>query len=200
MSPLNETHTYLQHTYQQSCFYFQKILNELQDEVEALRWSTADELKSKTREIELSRQEMKRVQGERDNSLECQRIELTELYENMLRDRENTFLKQEENICHQVQLLEKRFQSLTNENTRLKSEGAHLQRTCEKLTNELATKEERCNQLMWQVDDHARKLQDTEDTLCKKLQVTETENQNYVDSLERMTVDHKRDLDKGRRS
>jgi chromosome segregation ATPase len=164
--------------------------------VEALRWSTADELKSKTREIEQSRHEMRNMSAERDDSLERQRVELTELYENMLHDRENTFLKQEENICHQVQLLEKRFQSLTNDNTRLKSDGSQLQRACEKLTNELASKEEKCNQLLWQVDDTSRKLQDTEDTLCKKIQSIESENENYQNTLDQMTAEHTRELDK----
>jgi chromosome segregation ATPase len=164
--------------------------------VEALRWSTADELKSKSREIDQARLEMKRIQAERDESLERQRVELTEMYEHMLQDRENTFLKQEENICNQVQLIEKRFQNLMNDNSRLKSEGSQLQRTCEKLTNELASKDERCTQLVWQVDDYCRKLHDTEDSLCKKNQILESENQNYQSLVDQMTVDYKRDLEK----
>jgi len=183
---------------QQDKIVNKKILIELQNEVEALRWTTTDELQSKSREIEQARQEVWRVQTERDESLERQRLELTELYENMLKDREEGFLKQEENICQQVQVLEKRFQSLMNENSRLKSEGSQLQRSCEKLTNELKSKEERCNQLVWQVDDYSRKLQETEDDLYKKIQNIETENQNYMSLTDQMKLDYKRDVEKAK--
>ena len=174
----------------------QKILAELQSEVEALRWTTADEMKSKTREIEQAKQEVQRIQAEREESLECQRVELTDLYEKMLQDREDAFRKQEENICQQVQILEKRFQSLTNENSRLKSDCAQLQRACEKLSTDICRKDEKCNQLTWQVDDYCRKLQETEDSLQKKVQQLESENQNNQNLIDQMALDHKREMDK----
>mmetsp|Transcript_23967 Transcript_23967/g.35178 ORF Transcript_23967/g.35178 Transcript_23967/m.35178 type:complete len:820 (+) Transcript_23967:246-2705(+) len=173
-----------------------QMLHELQEEIEAIRWSTADDIGSKTREVEHLKSEVRRLQRERDDALEEQRVELTNTYEDILQSREQSFLGKESEIAEQVSTLEKRFTALTTENTRLKSELANANRSCEKAVATIAAKEERCVQLEWALTDADRERRESEDDLHRRLQKMQSELSSSESSVEQITADYRRDIEK----
>lgn len=80
----------------------QKLLLELQEEIEALKWSTTDEINSKTKEIDFLKKELSRLQLDRDECLELQRGELTQTFDALLSSREEEFTLKENEIANQV--------------------------------------------------------------------------------------------------
>jgi hypothetical protein len=80
-----------------------QMLSELQEELETLRWSTADEISCRTREVESLKKDLRRSHMEKDDALETQRTELTHTYDKLLQAREKEFADQEKYIADQVE-------------------------------------------------------------------------------------------------
>jgi chromosome segregation ATPase len=134
-------------------FVAQKILDEFRDGVQEARWASEEELRAQGREVEALKSDIRRLNAQKDEVLESQRRDLTQTFENILQQREESFVAKEREIASQVSILESRFESLQTDNTRLKSELAASLRKRESLAEELAAKEEARRQLQWALDD-----------------------------------------------
>lgn len=108
---------------------------------------------AQAREIETLKADIRRLGAQKDEILESQRRDLTQTFESLLQQREESFAAKEREIGSQVSLLEARFEALQTENTRLKADIAACQRKRETLTEEAAGKEEARRQLQWALDD-----------------------------------------------
>lgn len=147
-----------------------RILQELKEVIESMRWAQAEETKSKAREVESLREELHRLHNSREECLESQRRDLTHTFEQLLHQREETFASKERDIAHQIAVLESRFEQLQTENTRLKAEASDNFRKFEILSEEMSLKEEQCRQLQWRLDDERLSSQSSHDTIHRQLQ------------------------------
>ena len=78
---------------------------------------------------------------------------MTQTFENLIHQREESFAKKEKEISNQILLLDQKFEELRTDNTRLKSDNNDYQRKLEASSNDLLNKEEQCRQFQWQLDD-----------------------------------------------
>ena len=151
------------------------MLSELQQELESLRWSTSDEINSRVREVESLRKDLRRAALEREDSLLSQREELVRTYDQLLQGREREFADQENHIVEQVRSLEQRFQHLSAENSRLKTELSGALRDADRAKVMAAASEERCLEVEWRLRDAQTDSRDTEAELTRKLQTVRFE-------------------------
>ena len=120
----------------------QQMLMELQQEVEAVKWTTSEEIKSKQNELDKCREEIRRMHTERDNALSLQRRDMTTAFEQLVAQREGAFSQRENEIAGQVASLEKRIEAVQTENIRFKSELSDATRQRDKLSLDLERKDE----------------------------------------------------------
>jgi chromosome segregation ATPase len=149
---------------------FQQLLKELSEEMESLRWTMNDEINAKNREVDQLRHDIKICQMQRDDALESQRLDLTNTFEGILTQRENEFHQIETQINSQVNDLEKKFESLTTENMKLKSDVSASARQMEGLTVEGQAKDDRCRSMQWQLKDFMQMAQSEQTELNSKIQ------------------------------
>lgn len=149
---------------------FQQLLKELSEEMESLRWTMNDEINAKNREVDQLRHDIKICQMQRDDALESQRLDLTNTFEGILTQRENEFHQIEKQINSQVNDLEKKFESLTTENMKLKSDVSASARQMEGLTVEGQAKDDRCRSMQWQLKDFMQMAQSEQTELNSKIQ------------------------------
>lgn len=147
-----------------------RILQELKDVIESMRWAAAEEGKTKQREIDNLKEELIRATNSREESLESQRRDLTHTFEQLLSQREATFLSRERDIGGQVISLDSKFEQLSTDNSRLKADVAEGVRRIEHLTEEIALKEEAIRHLQWRLEDERIGRQQADDSLQRRLQ------------------------------
>ena len=152
-----------------------RILQELKDVIESMRWAAAEETKVKEREIEALKEDLVRTHHSRDESLEAQRKDLTHTFETLLQQREDALLHKEKEIAMQVAALEGKFEIIQTENSRLKAETTDLHRRIESMTTDLSAKDEHTRQLQWRLDDERNTKQQTDDQLQRRLHQTTTD-------------------------
>lgn len=107
-----------------------RILQELREVVESMKWASEEESKSKMRENESLRDELHRLHSSREDSLESQRRDLTHTFEQLLSQREVNFTNKEREIAHQIAALDSKFEVLHTENSRIKAEYSESIRKC----------------------------------------------------------------------
>ena len=146
-----------------------RILQELKDVIESMRWAAAEETRVKEREIESLKEDIQRIHHSRDESLEAQRKDLTHTFETLLQQREDAFSQREKEIAIQIVALEGKFQILQTENSRLKSENGDMHRRVESLTDEVSTKDEYGRQLQWRLDDERTSRQQSDDQMQRRV-------------------------------
>lgn len=148
----------------------QKRLLELKEQIEFLGWTAAEEGKAKEREIASLKEEIQRSALSRDECLENQRRDLTQTFEALLEQRDDSFSKKEREIGQQITQLDSRFEQLRTDNSRLKSELADALRRCELFDEELRMKDDQLRQIHWRVEDErsAKIIQD--DAIQRQLQ------------------------------
>ena len=115
-----------------------KILQELKDVIESMRWAAVEESKAKQREIDSLKDELARATHSREESLDSQRRDLTRTFEHLIQQREEAFMGREREFGGQVLSLDSKFEQLSTDNSRLKSELAESARRIERLTEDLA--------------------------------------------------------------
>eukprot|EP01041_Mallomonas_annulata_P011457 gene11457-23962_t len=160
-----------------------QILQEFNQEIESIRWATAEEMKSKNRDIEILHEDIRQLISTREESLDSQRKDLTHTFEQLLHNRELSFSEREKEINHSVLILEERFEMLQTENSRLHSELLELQRNITMKTEELGEKEEQLRQVQWRLEDERQNSQLTEDTLQRQLQQLQSDNMSLKDHV-----------------
>lgn len=161
-----------------------------------MRWAASEESKSKQREVDVLKEEIARLAASRDESLESQRRDLTHTFEQLLCQREESFAQREKEIGQQVAALDKRFEQLHTENSRLRSECADTQRKLEAAGEELLIKEESCRHLQWRLDDLRLGKQQTDDSLNRSLQEAKLQLAALSESAKKDIGDVKSNLEK----
>lgn len=172
------------------------MLLELQQEVEAVKWATAEEIKSKQLELDRCREEIRRMHTERDNALGLQRRDMTTAFEQLVAQREGAFSQREQEIVHQISTLEKRIEAVQTENMRLKTELSDISRQKDKMSLDVERKEENIRQIQWKLDDCSAAFKKREDALERSLSEALTEVNLCRDSLIKQIGDSQLDIDR----
>lgn len=95
--------------------------------------------------------------------------DLTHTFEVLLQQREESFSQREREIGLQVAGLEKKFELLQTENSRLKSGNNECHRKIETAGDEMAVKEEQARQLQWRLDDERSSKQQSDDQTQRRV-------------------------------
>lgn len=175
-----------------------RVLDELREGIRAMQWAADEEARSRTREIENLRNDVKRISAQREEALEVQRRDLTQTFEQMMQQREEAFANKEKDIAQQVLLLESRFEKLLTENARLKGDAASMRRKVEQLTEEAAAREEAHKQLLWQLEDERKDRRRAEDEAERRYQQLAQEQQGQRDALAKEAKELQRKADRVR--
>ena len=84
---------------------------------------------------------------------------MTQTFENLIFQREESFAKKEKEIGNQITSLDLKFEELRTENSKLKSDKNDFQRNIESLSNEILNLEEQNRQLQWRLNDERNNQQ-----------------------------------------
>lgn len=161
-----------------------------------MRWAQAEESKTKAREIEILRDEIHRLNITREESLESQRRDLTQTFESLLYQREESFVQKEREIAAQISTLDHRFEQLQTENSRLKSELSESLRKCEILSDGINIEEEKSRQLQWRLDDERLSQQQSDDSMQRRIQQLQLELSVARETIATDALEHQRRLEK----
>ena len=173
-----------------------RILQELKDVIESMRWASEEENKSKQREIDNLREDNKSLISTREESLDCQRRDLTQTFENLLAQREESFVQKEKEFGQQVIQLDGKFEQLLTDNGRLKAELHEAKRLNEKSEEQIGMKEESIRQLQWKIEDERLGRQQNDDTLHRQLNQASLEIGSYKDSASKECAELKNQIEK----
>lgn len=146
------------------------MFDELKDAIQQMRWAAEEEARIQTKEVESLKSDIKHLNSLREESLESQRRDLTQTFENILHQREEAFASKEREISSQIAILETRFEAIQTENTRLKNELAVSLRKRDQQTEELSQKEEARRQLQWTLEDERAARSQAENLHANQLQ------------------------------
>lgn len=172
------------------------MLLELQQEVEAVKWTTAEEIKAKQGELDKCKEDIRRMHLERDTSLSLQRRDMTSAFELLVSQRESSFVQREQEIVVQIASLEKRVESAQTENMRLKSDLSETCRLRDKLSLDIERKDESIRQLQWKIEDSNEQWKRKEDILERSLHEALNEVNLCRDSLIKQIGDSQLEIDR----
>eukprot|EP01035_Chromulina_nebulosa_P038010 gene38010-51333_t len=173
-----------------------KILDELKDVIESMRWASAEEIRSRNWEIDRLRSEIHSNNIQREESLESQRKDLTEAFENIIHMRENSFADKERHIAEQIILLERRFEQLQTENSRLKADLVDAHTECEKLSTSMSRQEESRSQLQWLFEDERSQKLANEDSMKRQIQKLSVDLSVTKETAAKRTFDLENEIEK----
>ena len=172
------------------------MLADVQAELENIKWTTSEELKSKQRDIDIAREDIRRQHVLRDEAIDTQRRDMTIAFENILAQREDSFSQREHEIATQITALESRIDNVQQENMKLRGEVANLSRAKEKLIGDVDRKEDQIRQLNWRYEDACSSWKKIEDQLQRSLQQALDEVELCRDSLMKQISDSQHELDR----
>ena len=161
-----------------------RILQELKDAIEAMKWAASEESKTKQRQIEILREDNRVLAASREDSLESQRRDLTTTFEQLILHREKHYGAREKKLGTQILALDEKFETLNTENSRLKSELQGSQRFVESQQKELLQDKEKLQSLNWQLDDERGNKQRLCDALERQVQSLNTEVDTLKDTAD----------------
>lgn len=167
---------------------------ELQEEIETLRWTTEHEITSRDRDIERLKSELRAMSLSRDEALEAQRNDMTSTFESLLQQREDAFHQAEAQVAHEMDRIEKQFETLQVENNQLKIQLKTLQRNSSTTTQESIAREERIKQLQWTIEDMTNEHHNDLDKYERKLYEVNLSLQEVQEAYETMESHYKNEL------
>jgi hypothetical protein len=175
-----------------------RILQELKDAIESMKWAASEEAKSKQREIDVVREDNRVLAASREESLESQRRDLTSTFEQLISHREMHYGAREKKLGSQILALDSKFEALNTENSRLKSDLQGAQRLVESTQRDLQQDKEKVQALSWQLDDERALRQRSCDALERQVQDLSAELQNQNDDGEKGKSALRAELDTAR--
>jgi hypothetical protein len=110
--------------------------------------------------------------------------------------RENSFAEKERHIAEQINLLERRFEQLQTENSRLKTDLIDAHSECEKLSTSMTRQEESRSQLQWLFEDERSQKLANEDTMKRQIQKLSVDLSVSKESAAKRTFDLENDIEK----
>jgi hypothetical protein len=156
-------------------------LEELRTVIESLQWSAEEESKSKQFEIDKLKKEIFILQRNKEDSLDLQRKDLSNTFEQIIQQREEAYQKREEDIGKQIHFLDQRFEKLQNENLKSKEQNREMKVTNERLSEEVIQKEEKIRHISYQLEEEIQKRLSTEDAMKRQMNMLQLEMQKLSD-------------------
>lgn len=163
-----------------------------------MQWASTEESKSKQKEIEALKADIKRLTLNREESLELQRKDITTAFELLLHQREEAFSTKESEINEQIMLLGARLEQISTDNTTLKSQLSSANRKIDELTIEKTNLDDSIRKLKWKLEDERAAKQESDEVLNRNLQQTAYELSSLRVSLNTESQEHKATLAKVR--
>lgn len=173
-----------------------QIFDELRDVIESMKWAAEEEAQSKAKEIEYLRKEIRNAHVQKEESLESQRKDLTDAFEKILHQREDSFSSKERDIAQQIHVLDNRFEQLQTENTKLKKELSVSCQKVEELTKDTSSLEENKRLLQWQIEDLRNSTVVSDDAMQRQLQEMTKQVSNLKEALQRDKFEYERKIEK----
>ena len=161
-----------------------RILQELRDAIESMKWAASEESKTKQRQIDVLREDNRVLASSREESLESQRRDLTTTFEQLILHREKHYGAREKKLGAQILALDEKFETLNTENSRLKSELQGSQRVVESQQKDLLQDKEKLQGVQWQLEDERSNKQRLCDALERQVQSLNAEVDALKDSAE----------------
>ena len=161
-----------------------------------MKWATEEEVKSKTREIEALKSDLKRSVLSREDALESQRRELTATFESLIAQRDDSFLSKERDVSIHVAALESRFDTIQTENMRLKSELHIATSRGDLLGEEAVRREEYLRQITWRLDEERRLRMVEDETIQARAQDVVRNALSAKEDFASQLAEYQRKLDK----
>jgi hypothetical protein len=168
-----------------------KLLNELKDAIEALKWSAEENDKSKSHEIEKLKLEVANFKRDKDESMELQRHDMISTFDSIISQKDAALVTKEKDVMDQVITLESRLEALLNENVKLKSSIADAKRICDHLREDNLSRQDSIRQLQWKLEDEIKGKAVLEDRLNGLLQNSKAENESLKESSLKADFAHK---------
>ena len=110
--------------------------------------------------------------------------------------RENSFAEKERHIAEQINLLERRFEQLQTENSRLKTDLIDAHGECENLSTSMTRQEESRSQLQWLFEDERSQKLANEDTMKRQIQKLSVDLSVSKESAAKKTFDLENEIEK----
>lgn len=109
--------------------------------------------------------------------------------------RESAITNREKNIAQQIFQLEKKFEQLQTENSRLKSDLTTTLAECDKMTTSLYRQEEEKSKLQWALEDERQQRIHSEDALRRELQTLQLDLTLCKENAEKRVANVQNELD-----
>jgi len=175
--------------------HYRRVLEEMKEAIEGMKWAALEDGRAKAKEVEALKTDLSCLMLSRDESLDSQRKDLTQTFEQLLVQREQSCTAKERELAGQLAAVAAKHDKLQKEAGHIKSELLDSCRQREGLAEELSRKEESYRQLQWRVDDERAARQEREDELQREAQQLSIELSNLKEKLLNDVNDYKRRLD-----
>lgn len=185
-----------QSKYEKEKMEHKRILQELKEVIESMRWAATEENNSRIKESNSLKAEIQRLYITREEALELQRKDLTDSFEKLMRQRDDSLTSKERKVGEQIMILDSKFEQLQTENNRLKSENNECRRNNEQLVEEARNRDDLCRQLQWTLDDERISRQREEDNMKRQIQQAQLDLNQSRDALLNASSEFQRKLDK----
>ena len=175
--------------------HYRRVLEEMKEAIEGMKWAALEDGRAKAREIEALKADLVRVMSSRDESLDSQRKDLTQTFEQLLSQREHSCADRERELVGQIAAFASKHEQLQKEVGQLKSDVLESSRQKEGLVGELTRKEEMYRQLQWRAEDERSARQETEDALRREVQQLSIDFSLAKEQLQSDSNDYSRRLE-----
>ena len=166
-----------------------RILQELRDVIESMKWAASEDSKAKAREIDALREDNRVLAASREESLESQRRDLTATFEQLILHREKHHNTREKKLGAKVLAMDERMEEMGTECTRLKSELQAALRNVEVQEKDLLLSKEKIQNLNWQIEDERGSNQRSTDVFERQIQAVNAELLSVRDAAEQVKAD-----------
>ena len=166
-----------------------RILQELRDVIESMKWAASEDSKAKAREIDILREDNRVMAASREESLESQRRDLTATFEQLILHREKHFNAREKKLGAKLLAMDERLEGVGTDNSRLKSELQAAQRIVDVQEKDLLQNKEKIQGLHWQLEDEQGSSQRSIDVLERQVQALNAELLSVRDAAEQTQTD-----------
>ena len=172
------------------------IIFEIKEEVESVKWTAEEEVKSKQRELDALRNDLRKNTSSREEAMDSQRRDLTSTFESLIRQRDDEYVAKEKEVVRQVSTLEARFEMILTENMKIKSDLSNAVTKFDLLADESLRREELLRQVQWRLDEErALKISDNSG-LQSRLQDALAEASRVKDAMLARSEEAHRNLEK----
>ena len=134
----------------------------------------------------------------KDEALELQRRDLTNTFESIMKQREDSIIAKENEISKQIQILDTRFEKLQTENMKLRSQYQEIKLHNEKLSEENIRYEESHRQISYKIEEVSKSKLASEDILQRQVNSLQMKIQDLTNQQYKERSDYESKIEKVR--